>query len=63
MKVWAKIMKGDKLAKDIIFEGVETDAQAAILCQSGYTKAQGWLFDKAMPLGDFEEKYMYDDNK
>ena len=49
--------------KDIIFEGVETDAQAAILCQSGYTKAQGWLFDRAMPLSDFEKKYMYDDNK
>ncbi len=49
----------DTAKKDIIFEGVETDAQAAILCQSGYTKAQGWLFDKAMPLDDFEQKYMY----
>ena len=49
----------DTVKKDIIFEGVETDAQAAILCQSGYTKAQGWLFDKAMPLNDFEVKYMY----
>ncbi|MBQ8965825.1 EAL domain-containing protein [Ruminococcus sp.] len=48
----------DTAKKDIIFEGVETDAQAAILCQSGYTKAQGWLFDKAMPLSDFENKYM-----
>ena len=55
----------DTANKDIIFEGVETDAQAAILCQSGYTKAQGWLFDKAMPLSDFESKYMYisDENK
>ena len=54
----------DTANKDIIFEGVETDAQAAILCQSGYTKAQGWLFDKAMPLSDFEGKYMYNsDNK
>ena len=51
----------DTAQKDIIFEGVETDAQAAILCQSGYTKAQGWLFDKAMPLKDFEVKYMYKD--
>ncbi len=51
----------DTANKDIIFEGVETDAQAAILCQSGYTKAQGWLFDKAMPLDDFENKYMYTD--
>lgn len=44
--------------KDIIFEGVETDAQAVILCKSGYTKAQGWLFDKAIPVRDFEQKYM-----
>ena len=48
--------------KDIIFEGVETDAQAAILCESGYTKAQGWLFDKAMPLSSFESKYMYNED-
>ena len=55
----------DTAKKDVIFEGVETDAQAAILCQSGYTKAQGWLFDKAIPLADFEKKYMYKnkDNK
>lgn len=44
--------------KDIIFEGVETDGQAMILCKSGYTKAQGWLFDKAIPVRDFEQKYM-----
>ena len=49
--------------KDIIFEGVETDAQAAILCESGYTKAQGWLFDKAMPLSSFESKYMYSEGE
>ena len=53
----------DTANKDIIFEGVETDAQAAILCESGYTKAQGWLFDKAMPLSDFEGKYMYNDTE
>ena len=45
--------------KDIIFEGVETDAQADILSESGYTKAQGWLFDKAIPVSDFDRKYMY----
>lgn len=49
----------DTAKKDIIFEGVETDAQANILSSSGYTKAQGWLFDKAMALSQFEEKYIY----
>lgn len=49
----------DTAHKDIIFEGVETDAQADILSGSGYTQAQGWLFDKAMSLKQFEEKYIY----
>ena len=44
--------------KDLIFEGVETKEQAQILCEIGYTKAQGWLFDKALPLSVFNEKYM-----
>ncbi len=44
--------------KDLIFEGVETQEQAQILCEIGYTKAQGWLFDKALPLSVFNEKYM-----
>lgn len=44
--------------KDLIFEGVETKEQAQILCEIGYTKAQGWLFDKALPLEVFNEKYM-----
>lgn len=45
--------------KDIIFEGVETEEQAEILSGIGYTKAQGWLFDKAIPLDKFNKKYMY----
>lgn len=44
--------------KDIIFEGVESEAQAKILSSSGYTKAQGWLFDKALPIDVFNRKYM-----
>lgn len=49
----------DTAKKDVIFEGVETDRQADILSASGYSKAQGWLFDKAIPLKKFNEKYMY----
>jgi sensor c-di-GMP phosphodiesterase-like protein len=45
--------------KDVIFEGVESEEQAQILSSSGHTKAQGWLFDKAIPLKRFNEKYMY----
>ncbi len=44
--------------KEIIFEGVETEQQAQILARSGHTMAQGWLFDKAIPVGDFESKYL-----
>lgn len=44
--------------KAIIFEGVETEAQAKILVDSGHNMAQGWLFDKAISLPEFEEKYM-----
>lgn len=44
--------------KEIIFEGVETEQQAKILADSGHKMAQGWLFDKAIPVADFEDKYL-----
>ncbi len=44
--------------KDIIFEGVETEEQAQILASGGHTMAQGWLFDKAIPVSEFDKKYM-----
>ncbi|MCD7742375.1 MAG: EAL domain-containing protein [Ruminococcus sp.] len=44
--------------KQIIFEGVETEEQAQILLESGYTMAQGWLFDKAIPVPEFDSKYL-----
>lgn len=48
----------DLTDKDIIFEGVESEGQARILVDIGYTKAQGWLYDKAQPLKAFNRKYM-----
>lgn len=45
-------------SKEIIFEGVETEEQAQILLDSGHNMAQGWLFDKAIPVHEFDEKYM-----
>jgi sensor c-di-GMP phosphodiesterase-like protein len=44
--------------KDIIFEGVETEEQAVILCEGGHRMAQGWLFDKAIPVEEFDRKYL-----
>lgn len=44
--------------KDIIFEGVETEEQAQILAKSGHSMAQGWLFDKAISVDEFNRKYM-----
>lgn len=44
--------------KDIIFEGVETEEQSALLAGYGYDHAQGYLFSKPIPLKEFEEKYM-----
>jgi diguanylate cyclase (GGDEF)-like protein len=45
--------------KDIIFEGVETENQAKFLLDCGFTMAQGYLFDKPIPLEEFENKYIF----
>lgn len=44
--------------KDVIFEGVETEHQAEILKDCGYTKAQGFLFGEAVPVTEFARKYL-----
>ncbi|MBO6141762.1 MAG: EAL domain-containing protein [Ruminococcus sp.] len=44
--------------KEVIFEGVETEEQANFLSSIGYNMAQGWLFDKAIPVKEFEDKYI-----
>jgi len=44
--------------KEIIFEGVETEEQAEMLLSCGCVKAQGWLFDKAIRIDEFEKKYI-----
>ncbi len=45
--------------KEVIFEGVETENQADFLCKCGFDLAQGWLFDKAIRVDEFEKKYIY----
>lgn len=44
--------------KDVIFEGVETESQVEFCKACGFDKGQGWIFDKAIPIDEFEEKYM-----
>jgi EAL domain-containing protein (putative c-di-GMP-specific phosphodiesterase class I) len=41
------------IGAEIIAEGVETEAEAAILLDLGYTTAQGFLFARPMPLAQF----------
>jgi len=44
--------------KNVVFEGVETEEQAAFLSDWGFSIAQGWLFDKALAIEAFEKKYL-----
>lgn len=42
----------------VVAEGVETEEQASQLLNMGVSVAQGYLYDKPMPIKDFEEKYL-----
>ncbi len=44
--------------KEVIFAGVETEEQAEFLESCGFTKAQGYLFERPMPISEFEDKYL-----
>lgn len=44
--------------KDVVFEGVETEEQAALLSEAGYVNAQGFLFARPMNIEEFEKKYL-----
>ncbi|KAF1050116.1 EAL domain-containing protein [Xylophilus sp.] len=45
---------GRSLALTVVAEGVETQAQNAILRAQGYPVAQGYLFSQPLPAADFE---------
>ncbi|MFC5602894.1 putative bifunctional diguanylate cyclase/phosphodiesterase [Sporosarcina koreensis] len=45
------------LGMQVIAEGVEKDLQAKILKEADCHKAQGFLFSKAVPASEIEEKY------
>ena len=50
----AIISLADALGLLVIAEGVETDEQCALLSRLGCDCYQGFLFSKAVPVGDFE---------
>lgn len=46
------------LGMDVIAEGVERERQAQILLNANCRKAQGFLYSKALPIEEIEEKYL-----
>ena len=50
------IAMAKELGLECIIEGVETNAQVKILRDFGCDKVQGYLFDKPLPIEDFEQR-------
>ncbi len=46
------------VGEEAIFEGIETQEQRQFLLSCGYQYGQGYLFDRPLPIADFQEKYM-----
>lgn len=44
--------------EEVIFEGIETEEQLQFLRGCGFLYGQGYLFDRPIPLEEFERKYM-----
>lgn len=42
----------------VVAEGVETEEQFSILRQKGCQQAQGYLFSRPLPIGEYEEKFL-----
>ena len=51
------IEMADGLGVRVICEGVETEEQAQMLMEIGCNYAQGYLYSKPIPMGEFIEKY------
>lgn len=43
--------------EEVIFEGIETAEQEQFLKDCGFRYGQGYLFDKPLPMSEFERKY------
>ena len=50
------IAMAKELGLECIIEGVETNAQVKILRDFGCDKVQGYMFDKPLPIEDFEQR-------
>lgn len=44
--------------EEVIFEGIESEKQRQFLVDSGFRYGQGYLFDKPLPVEEFERKYI-----
>jgi diguanylate cyclase (GGDEF)-like protein/PAS domain S-box-containing protein len=55
--VTAIVQMGRALRLSVTAEGVETEAQSEFLLSIGCHEMQGWLMAKAMPAGEFEQRY------
>ena len=43
--------------ESVVFEGIEEEAQCRFLAERGF-RCKGYLFDRPLPLGEFERKYI-----
>ena len=50
------IAMAKKIGLECIVEGVETPAQLKLLRENGCDEAQGYLFDKPLPIAEFEKR-------
>jgi len=50
----AIVIMAHKLGLKVVAEGVETEAQRALLIDIGCDYGQGYLFSRPLPVGEFE---------
>lgn len=49
--------------EEVIFEGIESREQLEFLIACGFRYGQGYLFDKPLPVEEFERKYILDSTR
>ena len=48
----------NEIEMDIVCEGIETKDEERIVYEFGCDSMQGFLYDRPIPIGNFEDKYM-----